>query len=476
MAQPDTSCESACGTIDSMTLLLTLDDGSIHRKLVDAVELARAAAAEEAEVERVGAYVGVEAEDAVAVSHLFEAGVPGYRGWRWSVTVATADEEAPVTVSEVVLIPGPDALIAPPWVPWERRVQAGDLGVGDIFPTEKDDPRLVPAYLASDDPAVEEVAIEAGLGRIQVLSRFGREEAAARWQGGEYGPRSDMARSAPFNCGTCGFFVPLAGSMRGAFGVCTNDISPADGHAVNVEYGCGAHSEIEVEVTSSIPVAELVYDDSLIDLVSVERTPVSESASESAEVESIVAAVAESVETAEAEPVEAVVTEAAEAEPVEAAVVEPVAAESAEAVATEAEPAEAVAADAEPVEAVATEVAEPVAAEAEPAEAPVVESTEAEPVEAAVTESAEAEPVEAVATEAPVAEAVEAEPIVAAVAEVAAPEAEPVAEAEPVEAEAAVTEPIEGEAVEVEFAVVEPEAIAEAEGESPDATKPTVSE
>jgi hypothetical protein len=471
VAQPDTSSLSACGTIDSMTLLLTLDDGSIHRKLVDAVELARAAAAEEAEVERVGAYVGVEAEDAVAVSHLFEAGVPGYRGWRWSVTVATADEEAPVTVSEVVLIPGPDALIAPAWVPWERRVQAGDLGVGDIFPTEKDDPRLVPAYLASDDPAVEEVAIEAGLGRIQVLSRFGREEAAARWQGGEYGPRSDMARSAPFSCGTCGFFVPLAGSMRGAFGVCTNDISPADGHAVNVEYGCGAHSEIEIEITSSIPVAELVYDDSLIDLVSVERTPVSESESESesTEAEAVVAAVAESVETAEAEPVEAVVTEAAEAEPVEAAVAELPVAE---------------AAVAEPV------VAEPVSVESTEAESTETESAEAESIVAAVTEAvetAEAEPVEAVVTEAAEAEPVEAavaavaEPVAADAEPVEAGEAEPVAAAEvaeTVEADAAVAEPVEDETVQPEFAVVEPElvAAAEAEGESSDATKPAASE
>jgi hypothetical protein len=252
-----------------MTLLLTLDDGSIHRKLVDAVDLARAAAAAEAEVERAGDYVGVEREDAVSVSHLFEAGVPGYRGWRWSVTVATAGDDAPVTVSEVVLIPGPDARVAPAWVPWERRVRAGDLGVGDIFPTDKGDPRLAPAYLASDDPAVEEVAQEVGLGRVQVLSRVGREEAAARWRDGEYGPRSDMARSAPGTCGTCGFFVPLAGSLRGAFGVCTNDIAPADGHVVNVEYGCGAHSEVEVEASSSIPVAELVYDDSLVEFVSV---------------------------------------------------------------------------------------------------------------------------------------------------------------------------------------------------------------
>lgn len=275
-----------------MTLLLTLDDGSIHRKLVDAVELARAAAAEEAEVAQVGAYVGVEHEDAVSVSHLFEAGVPGYRGWRWSVTVATAGDGMPVTVSEVVLVPGPDALLAPPWVPWERRVRAGDLGVGDIFPTGKDDPRLAPAYFASDDPAVEEVALDVGFGRVHVLSRFGREDAAARWHSGDYGPRSDMARGVPFSCGTCGFYVPLAGSMRGAFGVCTNDISPADGHAVDVEYGCGAHSEVEVEVSSSVPVAELVYDDSLIDVVSgetaaaeaaVASTPEPESASEPAD-------------------------------------------------------------------------------------------------------------------------------------------------------------------------------------------------
>jgi hypothetical protein len=311
-----------------MTLLLTLDDGSIHRKLVDAVEFARAAAAEEAEVQRVGAYVGVEREDAVSVSHLFEAGVPGYRGWRWSVTVATAGDDAPVTVSEVVLIPGPDAKVAPPWVPWERRVQAGDLGVGDIFPTDKDDPRLAPAYLVSDDPAVEEVAHEAGLGRVHVLSRFGREEAAARWRGGEYGPRSDMARSAPGVCGTCGFYLPLAGSLRGAFGVCTNDIAPADGHVVNVEYGCGAHSEIEVEMSSSIPVAELVYDDSLIDLLADEIPEVSDPpVSEAPEEETPVVAADEAPGT-ETSVAEAPVAEADEAPAAEAPVVDAPVAES----------------------------------------------------------------------------------------------------------------------------------------------------
>lgn len=306
-----------------MTLLLTLDDGSIQRKLAEAVDLARAAVLEDAGAEQVGAHVGVDREDAVSASHLFEATVSGYRGWRWSVTVALAGDEEPITVSEVVLIPGPEARVAPAWVPWDRRVQAGDLGVGDIFPVEKDDPRLVPAYLESDDPAVEAVAMEAGLGRVHVLSRHGRLDAAARWHGGEFGPRSDMARSAPDVCGSCGFFVPLAGSLSAAFGACTNDISPADGHVVDVEYGCGAHSEIEVEVTSSVPVAELVYDDSLIDFEPAPETP-AEPEPEPAEatvVDESEAPVAETPETAEVQPEvepEAVVPDTADEAQVEA--------------------------------------------------------------------------------------------------------------------------------------------------------------
>ena len=90
--------------------------------------------------------------------------------------------------------------------------------------------------------------MEIGLGRVRVMSRFGRLESADRWQSGDFGPRSDMARSAPDHCGRCGFYLPLAGSLRAAFGVCGNEMSPADGRVVHVEYGCGAHSEVEVEI------------------------------------------------------------------------------------------------------------------------------------------------------------------------------------------------------------------------------------
>ena len=129
----------------------------------------------------------------------------------------------------------------------------------------------MPAYLESDDPAVEEVATEVGLGRVRVMSRPARLDAADRWQQSEFGPRSDMARSAPAHCGTCGFYLPLAGSLRAAFGTCGNEISPADGHVVHAEYGCGAHSEAEVEQVSPVLVADLIYDDAQLD---VEPLPV----------------------------------------------------------------------------------------------------------------------------------------------------------------------------------------------------------
>jgi hypothetical protein len=254
------------GTIRGVSAVATQDP---PRRLVDAVAVARAAAVEEAAAElgpaaaadAVGEHLEVRLEAVDALTHYFAACQDGYRGWRWSVTVACADDDAPVTVSEVVVLPGPDALVAPTWVPWQERVRPGDLGVGDLLPTPEGDDRLVPSYLASDDPAVEEVATEIGLGRPRVLSPTGRYAAASRWQDGPQGPGADMARSAPAPCGTCGFLVPLAGALRAAFGVCANEFAPADGSVVAVGFGCGAHSDVVVEPASPVAVAELVYDD-----------------------------------------------------------------------------------------------------------------------------------------------------------------------------------------------------------------------
>src|SRR5207248_916335 len=113
----------------------------------------------------------------------------------------------------------------------------------------------------SDDKQVQQVGRELGLGRVRVMSRDGRLDAAERWFSGDLGPRSPMAKQAPGRCGTCGFLLPLAVSLRAGFGVCGNDITDTDGRVVSVEYGCGAHSEAKVSVPSLSEPSGAVYDD-----------------------------------------------------------------------------------------------------------------------------------------------------------------------------------------------------------------------
>jgi hypothetical protein len=229
--------------------------------LAAAVELARAAAVEVGG-ESVGEHLGVRAEGERLVTHAFAATLPGYAGWHWAVTVARVPRGRVATVDEVVLLPGDGALLAPAWVPWEERVRPGDLSPGEVLPPPPpDDPRLVPGYVDSGDPAVEEVAFELGLGRERVLSREGRLAAAQRWHAGDFGPRTAMARHAPAHCGTCGFYLPIAGSLRAGFGVCGNEVTESDGRVVSVEYGCGAHSQVRVDPPAHVEGAELVYDD-----------------------------------------------------------------------------------------------------------------------------------------------------------------------------------------------------------------------
>jgi hypothetical protein len=240
----------------------TIRTARLDAVCADAVELARAAVTE-VEPEQVGAHLEAFAEGDRMVTHLFECLLPGYRGWRWAVTVARAPRVKRVTVSETVLLPGPEALRPPEWVPWHDRLQPGDLGVGDLLPTPADDDRLVPGYVLSDDPAVEEVAWEFGLGRARVMSREGRGETAQRWYDGDHGPDAPISTAAPRSarCGTCGFYLPIAGVLRATFGVCGNVYSPDDGRAVSVDHGCGAHSEVLLAPDRPVDELPTVYDD-----------------------------------------------------------------------------------------------------------------------------------------------------------------------------------------------------------------------
>ncbi|WP_189110009.1 DUF3027 domain-containing protein [Streptomyces camponoticapitis] len=266
------------------------------RLCAEAVDLARSAAEEAAAPGVVGEHVAVVSEGDRVVTHLFECKEMGYRGWRWAVTVARASRSKLVTLDETVLLPGPDSLQAPEWVPWSDRLRPGDMGPGDLLPTEAEDLRLEPGYSGEDAPppnsavpdavtpgalaelveaedaeetdlgaapadegaplsvrgTIAAVAEELGMRRARVLSRYGLHIAADRWDEA-FGAKTPMAQAAPAPCVSCGFLLPLAGSLRQAFGVCANEFSPADGRVVSLAYGCGGHSEAAVMPTPPRP-------------------------------------------------------------------------------------------------------------------------------------------------------------------------------------------------------------------------------
>jgi hypothetical protein len=258
------------------------------RLCAEAVDLARSAAEEAAAPGVVGEHVGLESEGDRVVTHFFECKEFGYRGWRWAVTVARASRAKLVTLDEVVLLPGPDALLAPEWVPWSERLRPGDMGPGDLLPTDAEDLRLEPGYSGEDEPpptsAVSEemaelvesedaevtagtpahlpaaptrgsiaaVAEELGMRRARVLSRYGLHVAADRWEE-SFGSKTPMAQAAPASCVSCGFLAPIGGSLGQAFGVCANEFSPADGRVVSLAYGCGGHSEAAVMPRPPVP-------------------------------------------------------------------------------------------------------------------------------------------------------------------------------------------------------------------------------
>ncbi|WP_377274242.1 DUF3027 domain-containing protein [Peterkaempfera sp. SMS 1(5)a] len=267
------------------------------RLCAEAVEIARAAAVDAAGTDAVGEYIGAEADGDRVVTHSFVCQEPAYRGWRWAVTVTRASRSKLVTLDETVLLPGPDAVLAPEWVPWSERLLPGDLGPGDLLPTAADDLRLEPGWSGDDEvppnsvlaedasaatfvpgedvevtdrpvadiqptparAAVTAVAQELGLGRPRVLSRLGLHLGAERWEK-SYGADTPMAQAAPASCTTCGFLIPVGGSLGQAFGVCGNEFSPADGRLVSLAFGCGGHSEAAVMPTPPKP-AQPILDE-----------------------------------------------------------------------------------------------------------------------------------------------------------------------------------------------------------------------
>lgn len=246
-----------------MARALTLDAAC-----AEAIDVAREAAERRCGGFGVGEHLTCLPEDTRVATHYFDCPHPGYRGWRWAVTVARASRAKIVTVNEVCLLPGEDSLLAPVWVPWSERVQADDLGPGDLMPSPDSDLRLEAGFTGGEDardadPAewsqTRAVVAELGLGRERVLSAYGRDDAVERWLDGEGGPHNAMTKQAPGVCEECAYFIRLSGRIGREFGVCANEYSPRDGQVVSVDHGCGAHSDV-TEPSRGVELPRPVWD------------------------------------------------------------------------------------------------------------------------------------------------------------------------------------------------------------------------
>ncbi|AZQ77803.1 DUF3027 domain-containing protein [Flaviflexus ciconiae] len=228
-----------------MSRLQPVKNVTKEKTLAQAVDTAREALLEITTADSIGEHRGVVLDAERVLTHAFACELPGYVGWFWAVTLARASRSRKVTVNELSLKPGPDALMAPDWVPWADRLEPKDVSGTEALPYRADDSRLVEGFEDTTEDADQLEEFEMGLGRARVLSIEGRKEAYNRWYNSDRGPNTASTRAAKANCSTCAFMMLMAGSARSLFGVCANEWSPDDGKVVSLDHGCGAHSETD---------------------------------------------------------------------------------------------------------------------------------------------------------------------------------------------------------------------------------------
>jgi hypothetical protein len=280
--EPDQLCADA---VDLAREALTIPDDSVPGN-------GGLGGASRVRSEVVGEHLEAVAAGDRVVTHYFECLDRAYIGWQWAVTVTRAPRSKVVTVDESELVPGPDALLAPAWVPWQDRLRPGDVGIGDLLPASADDERLIPLITLDGDDAVTDWfsprtdSEDSGAGpaepselpapgRVRVLSAYGRDDTADRWYETDHGPRTPLSHAAPASCVSCGFFVPLSGGLGRMFGACANSYAPDDGRVVSADHGCGAHSEA-IGTGGSTHIALPVIDEFGYDLVELPGVSVEE--------------------------------------------------------------------------------------------------------------------------------------------------------------------------------------------------------
>lgn len=131
----------------------------VDQILAAAQDVALQGLAEIAPEQAIGPVHHIRGEEERLTTHLFECALPGYRGWFWFATLSRAPRSKKVTVCEIGLLPGDDALLAPAWVPWADRLLPEDRQEGyDPLPEADDSAQLAdaserPASLEDLEPA-----------------------------------------------------------------------------------------------------------------------------------------------------------------------------------------------------------------------------------------------------------------------------------------------------------------------------------
>ena len=172
-----------------------------------AVDLAREAAADGRRGPAlVGEHLGRVAEGERLVHTASPRPPPGYLGWAWTVTLARVPRGRTATVSEVDLLPGEGALLAPAWVPWSERLRPGDLGPGDVLPYQERRRAARPGLRGHRRRGRRRLAISSWASAGRGCSPRRAAQAAERWYAGRTGrwrrrPSRPARRARP--AGSC---------------------------------------------------------------------------------------------------------------------------------------------------------------------------------------------------------------------------------------------------------------------------------
>ena len=151
-------------------------------KLKDLSEFAQEAARLTGGRRAVGDYIRTDEEEPGLRSYIFHSTLRGYVGWFWSVTIYQPLGEEP-TISEVVMMPGEEALIAPKWIPWSERLadyKALQAELEAQTAAEAEEAALLTADVEDDDEddleLVDEETLEHATESLLATTEFDVEE------------------------------------------------------------------------------------------------------------------------------------------------------------------------------------------------------------------------------------------------------------------------------------------------------------